>query len=253
MVFFSLITEFMCHLLVTFTYVFSSIIMITFLPDILVKTKYCNQSATDTPSPASVLMYNNSASPVSLVCNSSHNVTSSIDLSNNHGIPFLWTSSKNFYYPSGLILSWSQLTGSPSRQSLSLSIIPSHPWTQHIFLSFMYSPNTVFLSMSPLIEAQSLCQTSSVLQTLLSICSFTSLQAITPKVDGQTKCTNQTLKQYLCVYCNYQQDNWSKLLPLMEFAYNNALSATTSVSPFFTNKGYHPNITVYPECNIAFS
>jgi len=74
-----------------------------------------------------------------------------------------------------------------------------------------------------------------------------------PKDDGQTKCMNQTLEQYLCVYCNYQQDNWSELLPLAEFAYNNAPSATTSVFPFFTNKGYHPNITIYPEYNIAFS
>ena len=39
----------------------------------------------------------------------------------------------------------------------------------------------------------------------------------------------------------------------MEFAYNNALSTTTSVSPFFANKGYHLNITVHPECNIASS
>ena len=35
-----------------------------------------------------------------------------------------------------------------------------------------------------------------------------------PEDDGQTECTNQTLEQYLHVYCNYQQDNWSKLLPL---------------------------------------
>ena len=28
--------------------------------------------------------------------------------------------------------------------------------------------------------------------------------------DGQTKWTNQTLEQYLQVYSNYQQDNWSK-------------------------------------------
>src|SRR5882724_5837984 len=41
------------------------------------------------------------------------------------------------------------------------------------------------------------------------------------KGDGQTKQTNQTLEQYLRVYCNYQQDNWSELLPLAEFAYNN--------------------------------
>ena len=62
---------------------------------------------------------------------------------------------------------------------------------------------------------------------------------------------NQTLEQYLHVYCNYQQDNWSKLLSLTEFAYNNALSTTTSVSPFFANKEYHSNITVYLECDIA--
>ena len=72
------------------------------------------------------------------------------------------------------------------------------------------------------------------------------------KDDRQTKYTNQTLEQYLCIYCNYQQDNWSELLSLMEFAYNNVLSATTNVSSFFTNKRYHPNITVYPKCNIAF-
>jgi len=71
--------------------------------------------------------------------------------------------------------------------------------------------------------------------------------------DGQTKHTNQTLKQYLRVYCNYQQDNWSKLLPLTEFAYNDTPSATTSVFLFFANKGYHPNITIHPEHNIASS
>jgi len=74
-----------------------------------------------------------------------------------------------------------------------------------------------------------------------------------PEGDEQTEHMNQTLKQYLHVYCNYQQDNWSKLLSLAKFAYNNALSATAGVSPFFANKGYYLNITVYPEHNIAFS
>jgi len=68
-----------------------------------------------------------------------------------------------------------------------------------------------------------------------------------PEGDGQTERSNQTLEQYLRIYCNYQQDNWADLLPLAEFAYNNAPSATTRVSPFFANKGYHPNISVYPE------
>jgi hypothetical protein len=72
-----------------------------------------------------------------------------------------------------------------------------------------------------------------------------------PEGDGQTERTNQTLEQYLRIYCNYQQDNWKELLPLAEFAYNNAPSATTGISPFFANKGYHPNITVHPERELS--
>ena len=32
-----------------------------------------------------------------------------------------------------------------------------------------------------------------------------------PEADGQTERTNQTLEQYLHIYCNYQHDNWSDL------------------------------------------
>src|SRR5258707_13439145 len=64
-----------------------------------------------------------------------------------------------------------------------------------------------------------------------------------PEGDGQTDCLNQVLEQYLCTYTNYQQDNWAPLLPLAEFAYNNATSETTGVSPFFANKGYHPRLS----------
>ena len=72
-----------------------------------------------------------------------------------------------------------------------------------------------------------------------------------PEGDRQTKQTNQTLEQYLQVYSNYQQDNWSDLLPLAEFAYNNAPSTTTRISPFFANKGYYPNISVHLERELA--
>ena len=72
-----------------------------------------------------------------------------------------------------------------------------------------------------------------------------------PEGNGQTKRLNQTLEQYLQIFCNYQQDNWSSLLPLGEFTYNNAPMASTRVSLFFANKGYHPNITVHPERELA--
>ena len=72
-----------------------------------------------------------------------------------------------------------------------------------------------------------------------------------PQGDGQTERVNQTLEQYLRVYCNYQQDNWASLLPLAEFAYNNAPNETTGTSPFFANKGYHPNLAVHLERDLA--
>jgi len=66
-----------------------------------------------------------------------------------------------------------------------------------------------------------------------------------PEGNRQTERTNQTLEQYLRIYCDYQQSNWSRLLPLAEFAYNHAPSATTGLSPFFANKGYHPRYNYY--------
>ena len=74
-----------------------------------------------------------------------------------------------------------------------------------------------------------------------------------PEGDGQTERVNQTLEQYIRIYCNYQQDNWNSLLPLAEFSYNNAPAATTGVSPFFANKGYNPAITVHSEYELVSS
>jgi len=72
-----------------------------------------------------------------------------------------------------------------------------------------------------------------------------------PSADRQTEHGNQTPEQYIRIYCNYQQDNWDELLPLAEFAYNNAPNASTRITPFFANKGYHPRITVHPERDMA--
>ena len=68
--------------------------------------------------------------------------------------------------------------------------------------------------------------------------------AYQPKTDGQTERVNQILKKYLQAYINHQQDNWKHLLPLAEFTYNNTQHSATSVTPFFTNKGFHPKLKV---------
>ena len=90
------------------------------------------------------------------------------------------------------------------------------------------------------------CSLGKVLDTKLH---FTS--GYHPEGDGQTECANQTLEQYLRVYCNYQQSNWSNLLPIAEFSYNNAPNTMTGLSPFYANKGYHPNLSVHPKQDVA--
>ena len=45
---------------------------------------------------------------------------------------------------------------------------------------------------------------------------------------------------------NYQQDNWTSLLPLAEFAYNNCTHASTQETPFYINYGHHPKIDILP-------
>ncbi len=74
-----------------------------------------------------------------------------------------------------------------------------------------------------------------------------------PEGDGQMEHANQVLEQYLQVYMNYQQDDWATLLPMAKFAYNNATNVTTGVSPFFTNKGYHPEFTVDPQVETSLA
>jgi hypothetical protein len=61
-----------------------------------------------------------------------------------------------------------------------------------------------------------------------------------PQIDGQTERVNQILEQYLRCIVNYQQNDWTGLLPLAEFAYNNTLHSSIRQTPFFSNYGHHP-------------
>ena len=61
-----------------------------------------------------------------------------------------------------------------------------------------------------------------------------------PQTDGQTERVNQVLEQYLRCYVDYNLDNWSDLLPVAEFAYNNQAHESTKHSPFFLEYGRHP-------------
>ena len=65
-----------------------------------------------------------------------------------------------------------------------------------------------------------------------------------PQTNRQTERINQTLEQYLRYFCNYQQTNWVKLLPIGILAYNTSEYSTTKRTPFLINKGFKANIFI---------
>jgi len=67
-----------------------------------------------------------------------------------------------------------------------------------------------------------------------------------PETNGGTENANAYLEQYLRHYVNYAQDDWETWLPLAEFAVNNVMNISTSMSPFFANKRFHPRMSFGP-------
>jgi len=63
-----------------------------------------------------------------------------------------------------------------------------------------------------------------------------------PQTDGASERTNQTLEQYLRVFCGTQQNNWHAWLPLAQYTKNSWPSATTKKTPFDLLIGYTPQV-----------
>jgi hypothetical protein len=61
-----------------------------------------------------------------------------------------------------------------------------------------------------------------------------------PQTDGQTERMNQEVEQYLCLFINHRQTDWSQWLSCAEFSYNDKMQTSTGFSPFFVNYGRHP-------------
>ena len=77
------------------------------------------------------------------------------------------------------------------------------------------------------------------------LCYFLSIKrrlstAFHPQTDGQIKRQNSTMKAYLRAFVNFEQNDWARLLPMAEFAYNNTKNASIRHMPFELNCGYHP-------------
>jgi len=77
---------------------------------------------------------------------------------------------------------------------------------------------------------------------------FLQLSGIQPRMstafhlqtDGQTERLNQTIEAYLRAFVGKEQDDWIRLLPMAEFAYNNSTTTGNGTSPFYANYGFRP-------------
>jgi len=76
--------------------------------------------------------------------------------------------------------------------------------------------------------------------------------AFHPETDGQTERLNQTIEAYLRAFASKEQDDWARLLPMAEFAYNNSTTTGNGMSPFYANYGYHP-VTTGPRLTEPFN
>ena len=53
-----------------------------------------------------------------------------------------------------------------------------------------------------------------------------------PQTDGQSEWTNQLMEDLLCIFYNYQQDNWAEWLPVVQYILNSWPLATTQKAPY---------------------
>ena len=75
--------------------------------------------------------------------------------------------------------------------------------------------------------------------------------AFHPQTDGQTKRQNSNMEAYLWAFVNFEQNDWARLLPMAEFAYNNAKNANTGHTTFEFNCDYHPYVSFEKDTNLC--
>ncbi|QRW23688.1 Retrotransposable element Tf2 protein [Rhizoctonia solani] len=64
-----------------------------------------------------------------------------------------------------------------------------------------------------------------------------------PQSDRQTERVNPSIEHFLRAYSGVNQRDWTKWLPMAEFAYNNAVHSSTGKTPFKALYGWEPTLT----------
>lgn len=112
-----------------------------------------------------------------------------------------------------------------------------------LFVKYVYSrhglPSTIVTDRGPQFTAK-------VWQCLASILGLNHRlsTAYHPQTDGQSEIVNKVLGQYLRVYTNLAQTDWTDKLPFAEFCYNSTPHSATGVPPIMALTGYEPRRSI---------
>ncbi|KAF6010230.1 hypothetical protein HII12_002936 [Brettanomyces bruxellensis] len=71
--------------------------------------------------------------------------------------------------------------------------------------------------------------------------------------DGQTERVNQILDTLIRELARNALNDWDKILPMAEFAYNSAIQNLTGYSPFYVAQGYNPDSPAHISADIIDS
>ncbi len=63
------------------------------------------------------------------------------------------------------------------------------------------------------------------------------------QINDQSEQVNQNIEKYLWFFCLYMQNDWAKLLLMIEFIDNNALFSVIFLICFFLNKDFHSHMS----------
>jgi len=72
------------------------------------------------------------------------------------------------------------------------------------------------------------------------------------QMGGQSKKMNQHMETALHIFGNFQQSDWSDLLPLVQYQLNSHISSTTKQVPYETWMGFVP-MAYQPWCDSTVS
>src|ERR1700689_3245704 len=115
----------------------------------------------------------------------------------------------------------------------------------HLFLKYIWKLHGLPKKVISDCGVQFVAEFMKELYRLLGI-EVASSTAYHPQTDGQTERVNQELEQYICLFVNERQNNWHKLLPLGEFAYNNHVHSSTQHTLFLLDTGRNPRMGFEP-------